>query len=307
MHIRSWIVALAALLTAGACKRQHTQKMYSNWTTYAGSKDGIRYSSNDEINTTNVAQLQVAWTFSTNDKDTGNRSQNQCTPIMIDGVLYGVSPRLKLFALDAATGAQRWLFDPAGEDSAGNSDPYAFYKVSRGVAYWQDTNRTDKRIFYSVGAKLYAINAEDGKPVKGFGKSGYIHLADSLDRDVDSNTYISGTTPGIVYKDLLITGMRVAESADAAPGHIRAYDVRTGARRWIFHTIPHPGEVGYNTWPDKEAWKKLGGANNWAGLSLDEARGIVYIPTGSVGFLWRHAQRTKLIWQFAHCTGCGYR
>lgn len=264
-----------------ACK-QSTTNDYKSWPAYAGSKEGIRYSANDQIDTSNVSSLQVAWTYSTNDRDTGNRSQNQCNPIMVDGVLYGTSPRLKLFALDAATGVQKWLFDPAREDTASKNDRFAFFKVSRGVVYWHDGN--DKRIFYSAGSKTYAINATDGKPVRSFGKQGYIDLAENLDREPGTyNPFIASTTPGIIYKDLLIMGTRVAESADAAPGHIRAFDVRTGARRWIFHTIPHPGEKGYETWPDKEAWKKLGGANNWAGMSLDEQRGIVYVPTGSVG------------------------
>lgn len=255
---------------------------YSGWPAYAGSKDGIRYSSNDQITTANVAQLQVAWTYSSGDRDTGNRTQNQCNPIVINGILYGTTPALKLFALDAATGEERWLFDPAGEDTAARNDPSAFFKVSRGVAYWQDRDGRDRRLFYSVGARTYAINAADGKPVRSFGTGGYIDLSDHLDREKDFNPFVAGTTPGVIYKDLLVQGTRVAESADAAPGHIRAFDVRTGECKWIFHTIPHPGEVGYDTWPDKEAYKRLGGANNWAGMSLDERRGIVYVPTGSV-------------------------
>lgn len=256
---------------------------YSGWRTYAGSKDGIRYSSNDQITTENVSKLQVAWTYSSHDRDTGNRTQNQCNPIMVDGILYATTPTLKLVALDAATGAQKWLFDPAGEDTASAKDPFAFFKVSRGVVYWQDSVGSDKRIFYGVGSNTYAINAFDGKPVRTFGKNGHIDLSDNLDREKDFNPFVAGTTPGIIYKDILIMGIRVAESADAAPGHIRGYDVRTGERKWIFHTIPHPGEVGYDTWPDKEAYKKLGGANNWPGMSLDEKRGIVYVPTGSIG------------------------
>jgi quinoprotein glucose dehydrogenase len=261
-----------------------SSKDYSGWRTYAGSKDGIRYSSNDQINPHNVSQLGVAWTFNSNDKDTGNRSQNQCNPIVVDGILYGTTPRLKLFALDAATGRQQWIFDPAADDSAAGKDPFAFFKVSRGVVYWEDEEKKDKRIFYSVGPKTYAINAINGKKISSFGRNGYIDLSRNLDRDSTSfNSFVAGTTPGVIYNDLLIIGTRLAESADAAPGHIRAYDVRTGERRWIFHTIPHPGEVGYDTWPDKDAWKKLGGANNWAGMSLDEERGILYVPTGSIG------------------------
>ena len=268
-----------------SCKQSSSPKGddYSGWTNYAGSKDGSRYSSNEQINKDNVAQLAEAWRYSSNDKDTGNRTQNQCNPIMVEGILYGTTPQVKLFALNASTGKQLWLFDPAMEDTAAKKDPSAFFKVSRGVTFWQDESGKDKRIFYSVGSKTYAINAADGKPIRTFGKGGYIELSEELDREADFNPYIAATTPGIIYKDLLIMGMRVAESADAAPGHIRAYNVRTGKRSWIFHTIPQPGELGYDTWEDKEAWKKFGGANNWAGMSLDEKRGIVYVPTGSVG------------------------
>lgn len=281
LQFAGWMLPLCMI----ACRSHVNRPDYSGWQTYAGTKDGLRYSSIDQLNTGNVAGLQVAWTYSSQDKDTGNHSQNQCNPIMVDGVLYGTTPRLKLFALNAATGQLKWLFDPATlEPASVQQDPFAFFKVSRGVMYWQDANGTDKRIFYSAGAKTYAVNAANGQVVKSFGNNGYITLDTALDRDTASyNKFIAATTPGIIYKDLLITGMRVDESADAAPGHIRAYDVRTGKRVWIFHTIPHPGEKGYDTWDDKDAWKKFGGANSWAGMSLDEQRGILYVPTGSVG------------------------
>jgi len=253
----------------------------SGWGAYAGSKEGNRYSSNEEINLANVSKLKVVWRYSTNDKDSANRSQNQCNPIMVDGILYGTSPKLKLFALDAATGEQKWLFDPANADTTNNGDPMAYYKVSRGVIYWQNKSGGEKRLFYSVGAKTFAIDAETGSAIMTFGKNGYLDLTKNLDRDTKS--FVAGTTPGVVYKDLLIVGTRVAESADAAPGHVRAYDVRTGELKWIFHTIPHPGEKGYETWQDTAAWKKFGGANSWAGMALDEKRGIVYVPTGSIG------------------------
>ena len=257
---------------------------YTGWTTYAGSKDGIRYSSNHQINVQNVSQLKVAWTFSSGDSDSENHTQNQCNPIMIGRILYGTTPKLKLFALDAATGKQKWIFDPATEDPNSKNDPFAFFKVNRGVVYWKNENGSDQRIIYSVGSKIYAINLKDGKPIRNFGKNGYIDLSEDLDREPDTyNPFISNTTPGVIFKNLIIMGMRVGESADAAPGPIRAYDVQTGKRKWIFHTIPHPSEKGYETWPDKNAWKKLGGANNWAGMALDEKRGIVYVPTGSVG------------------------
>ncbi|SDP77838.1 quinoprotein glucose dehydrogenase [Mucilaginibacter sp. OK268] len=279
------LIPLLGLLTVvyGSCKNKPAAPptAYSGWQTYAGTKEGNRYSSNEEINLDNVKQLKVAWTFSTKDRDTANRSQNQCNPIVVDGMLYGTSPKLKLFALDAATGEQRWIFDPASVDTSGKNDPMAYYKVSRGVIYWQNSKGGEKRIFYSVGSKTYAIDAEAGTPVKSFGLGGYIDLTKDLGRETKS--FVAGTTPGVIYHDLFIVGTRVAESADAAPGHIRAYDARTGKMRWIFHTIPHPGEKGYETWQDTAAWKKFGGANSWAGMSLDEKRGIVYIPTGSIG------------------------
>lgn len=268
------VVLCVVLVCLFSCKRTAPQD-YSSWATYAGTKDGNRYSSNTQINLENVVKLQVAWSYSSHDKDPGNGSQNQCNPIMVDGILYGISPRLKLFALHAATGNQKWLFDPAAEDTS--KSPMAFYKVGRGVMYWQDEQGHDKRVLYSVGSYLYAINAEDGKPIRNFGKNGFIDLKENLDVDNVEDIYLAGTTPGVVYKDLFIVGMRISR----APGHIRAFDIRTGKRRWIFHTIPHPGDVGYDTWEDKDAWKKSGEANSWAGMSLDEERGIVYVPTGS--------------------------
>ncbi len=280
--MKKLLACLQILMLLVACKNSNTPDNYSGWANYAGTKDGIRYSSNNQVNTANVSSLKEAWRYSSHDKDTGSRTQIQCNPIMVDGILYGVTPQVKLFALNAATGSQQWLFNPATEDTAAK-DPTAFYKVTRGVTYWQDENGGNKRIFYGVGNREYCIDATKGTPVRSFGKNGFIDLAEGLDREPGFNTYIAATTPGIVYKDVLIVGMRVAESIDAAPGHIRGYDVKTGQQKWIFHTIPYPGEKGYETWEDKEAYKKFGGANNWAGMSLDEKRGIVYIPTGSVG------------------------
>ena len=281
MKTNTLLFLLFALCISTSCKKKSSVPDNSAWRTYAGSKDGDRYSSNDQITLKNVAQLKVAWTYSSHDKDSANRSQNQCNPIVVDGMLYGTSHKLKLFALDAATGVQKWLFDPAAAEGAKYGDPLAWYKICRGVVYWEDENGGNKRIFYSAGAKTYAIDATDGKPIISFGKGGYLDLTKDLGRETKS--FVSGTTPGVIYKGLLIIGTRVSESVDAAPGHIRAYDALTGKLRWIFHTIPYPGEKGYETWADTAAWKKYGGANNWAGMAIDEKRGIVYVPTGSVG------------------------
>src|SRR5687767_8365327 len=214
--MRIYIAVISCFIIAFACRQpQPDDKDYSGWKTYAGTKDGSRYSSNEQFDKQNVSRLTIAWRYSTHDKDTGNRSQNQCNPIVVDGVLYGTSPRLKLFALDAATGKQRWIFDPANEDSPTAKDPNAFFKVSRGVMYWQDKEGKEKRIFYGVGSRTYSIDAVSGQPVRSFGKRGYIDLSENLDREGPFNPFIAATTPGIIFNDLMILGSRLAESADA--------------------------------------------------------------------------------------------
>src|SRR5690606_6365998 len=185
--------ACLSSLCLAAC-RHAAPPDHSSWPAYAGTKSGSRYSSDDQIKTSDVAQLQVAWTYSSQDKDTDKHSQNQCNPIVVDNVLYGTTPRLKLFALDAATGASRWLFAPAAMDSTAKDDPYAFFKVSRGVMYWQSEDGTYKRILYGAGARIYAVNARDGRPVASFGKGGYVDLSEDLDRPAGSyNTFIAAT------------------------------------------------------------------------------------------------------------------
>ena len=200
---------------------------------------------------------------------------------MVDGILYGVSPKLKLFALDAATGKEQWVFNP-DTSTVAKGNGYFSMNVCRGVTYFSD-NGKDKRIFYSAGSSLFCIDAVTGKPLTGFAENGKLDLHNDLSRDV-KDLYVASTTPGIIYKDLIIIGTRVDEGAAAAPGHIRAYDVHTGKLRWIFHTIPGPGEDGYESWADKEAYKHIGGANAWAGFSMDEEKGIVFAPIGSASY-----------------------
>ena len=282
-----------------SCKK-HIATGYNGWSTYAGAKDGDRYSSNSQGKLKKCKRTKSCLDLQAPGIKTASLIivKTNVTPIVINGVLYGTSPKLKLFALDAATGRQKWLFDPASQDTSKKNNAMAYYKVCRGVVYWEDKSGNNKRIFYSAGSKTFAVDAETGQPVMNFGKGGYIDLTEDLGRKV--NSFVSGTTPGIIYEDILIMGARVDESEDAAPGHIRAYDAMTGKLRWIFHTIPHPGEIGFNSWPDSTAWKKLGSANNWAGMALDEKRGIVYVPTGSVGgdFYGGHRKGPDL---FANC------
>jgi quinoprotein glucose dehydrogenase len=266
----------------------------SSWQVYGGSKQSIRYSSLKQVDTGNVKQLQVAWIHHTNDADVQASSQIQCNPIIVNNVLYATTPHLRLIALDAATGEQKWIFNPENYLSGRMNFSQ---NNNRGVTYWQDGS--DKRILYCAGSNLYAINAETGTPVKEFGDNGWIDLHNDLGLS-NLKTYVGATSPGIIYKDLFIIGSRVNETADAAPGHIRAYDVRTGKLRWIFHTIPQPGEFGYNTWEDKEAWKHMGGANCWTGFSLDEKRGLLFAPIGSASFDFYGGKR-KGNTLFANC------
>lgn len=262
-----------------------------DWPSYLGGKDVNHYSSLRQVNTGNVHELEQVWVYHSGDADEEGRTQIQCNPLIIDGVLYGTSAKLKLFALDAATGEELWRFDPFG----GQYKEYGM-GVNRGVAYWTDGE--EKRILFTAGSFLYAVDAQTGQPSPSFGKGGKVNLHDGLDRQADS-LFISSNSPGIVYQNLLILGSRVSESIGHVPGHIRAYDIRTGEIAWIFHTIPHPGEEGYETWPP-DAWKRSGGANAWSGMSLDEKRGVVFIPTGSASFDFyggdRHGQNL-----FANC------
>lgn len=246
-----------------------------DWGAYLGSKSADHYSALSQITPENVALLEVAWTFHAGGASPQNRSQIQCNPLVLAGVLYGTSPDQQLFALDAATGRELWRFDPASVPGLSKTG------VNRGLAHWTGGGKT--RIFYANDRFLHAVDADTGKRIPDFGDGGSIDLKNDLGRDV-SKLSLNLTSPGIVYGDLIVMGSRVGEGpAPAAPGHIRAYDVRTGKLVWRFHTIPLPGEYGAESWPPN-AHQFIGGANVWAGFSLDEKRGIVFCPTGSAAF-----------------------
>jgi quinoprotein glucose dehydrogenase len=241
-------------------------KEQRDWPVYGGTGENNHYSPLTQINRNSVRSLTKAWSF-----DTEEQGGLQTSPIIVEGVLYGITPTQKVFALDAATGKLFWKFDSGVPGK----------QPDRGLAYWTDGQ--DRRILVGVMNFVYALDAITGKPLESFGADGRIDLRENLDREPASAQSIDMTSPGVVYKDLLIVGGREPETLPAPPGDVRAYDVRTGKLRWSFHTIPHPGEYGYDTWP-KDAWKTSGGANNWAGMTVDARRGIVYVPTGSAAF-----------------------
>ncbi|MDJ1483910.1 PQQ-binding-like beta-propeller repeat protein [Cytophagaceae bacterium YF14B1] len=252
----------------------------NDWPEYLGNAARSHYSTLEQINLQNVNQLQVAWTYQSGGRDTtNNQTQIQCNPIIIDGILYATSPRIEVFALNAATGKEIWKFSAA--DFWGGKNASA--GTNRGVTYWKSDSEDEQRIIFTAGSFLFALDARTGKPIESFGDSGRVDMRKELDYD-KKDFFIVSNTPGVIYKDFLIMGMRLSETADAAPGHVRAYNIRTGKREWIFHTIPQPGEYGYDTWKDKDSWKKIGGANCWTGMAVDSQRGIVFVPTGSAAF-----------------------
>src|SRR5437016_7727610 len=281
------MVALGALaIQLSACQgggpspfRRGTDLANVDWKVYGGSPDNVHYSSLRQINRGNVQQLRVAWTYDSGDAFPD--SEMECNPIVVRGILYATTPKLRLIALDAATGKLRWSFGPDQADKTLGK------RRNRGVTYWEDGN--DRRVFFAASQYLYALDAMTGKPLLSFGDSGRVDLREGLGRDPKEQS-ISASTPGVVYKDLLILGSIVSEDLPASPGDIRAFDARSGKIRWTFHTIPHPGEFGYETWP-KDAWTYIGGANDWAGMSVDEERGLVFAATGSAAFDFYGANR----------------
>jgi quinoprotein glucose dehydrogenase len=282
----------------------HSEKVvrgaHLTWGDYAGDADASQYSGLSQINRSNVSQLRVAWTYSTGD---GNKYL--FNPIVVDRTMYVLAQNNSVVALDATTGRQLWIHTTGAQTQL---------ITNRGINYWESTDRADRRLLFAVDNFLEEIDAKTGRAILNFGDHGRVDLRKGLGRDPATLTLVQSTTPGRVFEDLLILGSATNEEYASGPGDIRAYDIRSGRLVWTFHTVPHPGELGYDTWP-KEAWKTVGGANAWSGLSLDEKRGIVYVPTASPKYNFYGADRTganlfgdcllalnartgKLIWYF---------
>ena len=262
---------LALFTVAYAAGQDHT-----TWRDYAGGGDSAQYSALKQINRSNVGRLDIAWTY-----PIGDGMKYSFNPVMVDGVLYVLAKKNSIVALDAATGKEIWTYAP---------DPPAAIITNRGINYWESKDRTDRRLLFCANHALQAIDARTGKPILSFGTGGRVDLKEGLGRDPKLLTLVQSTTPGRVFENLLILGSATNQGYGSAPGDIRAFDVRTGKLVWTFHTIPHPGEFGYETWPP-DAWKTVGGANVWGEFSLDEARGIVYAPTASAKYNFYGADR----------------
>ena len=269
-------VFYGVLIVVYACDTPEPESLdrdFLVWEHYSGDPAGTKYSALDQINRNNVKELTPVWTYSTGDMSQSPLSTIQCNPIIIGNRMYITTEKFRLVALEASTGKELWAFDPDYEGEG--------HRVNRGVTYW--TNGQEERILYVAGPYLFGVNAVNGAPVRSFGQAGKVDLRLGLGRDA-SSLLVTATTPGVVYQDLLILGSAVGEGPrPSAPGHIRAFDINTGQIRWIFHTIPHPGEYGYDTWP-QDSWKKTGGTNAWGGFTLDEEKGVVFCGTGSPSY-----------------------
>ncbi len=239
---------------------------HDTWGEYGGAPDSAQYSALKQVDRTNVAQLKIAWSYST-----GDGNNYRFNPLMRHGQLYVLAKNNAIVALDALSGKEIWTHPADGEITV---------ITNRGINYWESADGSDRRLLFASNHFLRAIDARTGKAITSFGVGGEVNLKENLGRDPAILNLVQPTTPGRVFKDLLILGSATGQEYGCAPGDIRAYNVRSGALVWTFHTIPHPGEYGYDTWP-KDAWKTVGGADAWGELSLDEKRGIVYIPTAS--------------------------
>src|SRR5581483_2814499 len=242
-----------------------------------GDADSAQYSDLSQINRDNVKRLRVIWRYST-----GDSRAYLFNPVVVHGVMYVLAKRNSLVALDAKTGKELWAHE---------TDPDTTLITKRGINYWESPDGTQRRLLFACNNILQAIDARTGKRIADFGRDGGVDLRDGLARDPKTLTLVQSTTPGKVFGNLLILGSATNEEYSSGPGDVRAYDVRDGRLVWTFHTIPHPGEYGYDTWP-RDAWKTVGGANAWSELTLDENQGIVFVPTASPKYNFYGADRT---------------
>ncbi|HEX3681037.1 MAG TPA: PQQ-binding-like beta-propeller repeat protein [Bryobacteraceae bacterium] len=271
---------VAVLVGAGSIPGQRTREdasLENSWADYGGGADSAQYSDLSQINRENVQGLRVVWRYST-----GDSREYLFNPIVVHGVMYVLAKRNSIVALDAKTGKELWVHE---------TDPNTTLITHRGVNYWESPDGRQRRLLFACNNILQAIDARTGKRIADFGRDGGVDLRAGLGRDPKTLTLVQSTTPGKIFGNLLILGSATNEEYTSGPGDIRAYDVRDGKLVWAFHTIPHPGEFGYDTWPPG-AWKTVGGANAWSELTLDTSQGIVFVPTASPKYNFYGADRT---------------
>jgi quinoprotein glucose dehydrogenase len=274
--------AAVAALVAGVAHQpveasDKAAKPYTTWSDYEGSPDSAQYSALTQINKSNVTELRQVWFY----PGGNNGFRYGFNPLVVEGVMYVLGKDNVLVALDAVTGNEIWVHD--------NNKPRNI--TNRGINYWESKDRSDRRLFYATNNILHAVDARTGKLVDSFGDHGNVDLREGLGRDPKTIRQIQSGSPGRVFENLLILGSATGEEYNSPPGDIRAFDVLSDKLVWIFHTVPHPGEFGYDTWP-KDAWKYIGGTNDWGGMTIDEKRGIAYFPLGSPTYDFYGADRT---------------
>lgn len=262
---------LACVASSGFVRAQHT-----TWSDYGGASDGAQYSALRQINQTNVRKLRQAWVY-----ETGDERGYSFNPIVIGSTMYVLAHNNSVVALDASSGRELWSH---------SFDAKTSLITNRSFNYWESADKKDRRLVLAVDNALQELDADTGKPISAFGNAGRVDLREGLGRDPKRLTLVQSYNPGRIFHDLLILGSATNEEYESGPGDIRAYNILTGNLEWTFHTIPHPGEVGYETWP-KDAWKSVGGANAWSGMALDEKRGIVFVPTASPKYNFYGANR----------------
>lgn len=252
---------------------------YTTWNSYAGSADSAQYSNLDQINKSNVQDLEIAWSYAT-----GDNNRYFFAPLVVGEVAYVLAQDYSIVAVDASSGKEIWRHRPEGSSKA---------MTTRGINYWESEDGSEGRLFYASDHKLRAIDARTGKLIRSFGQKGSVNLKEGLGRDPNKLSLVQSHSPGRVFEDLLILGSATNEGYGSAPGDVRAFDVRSGKQVWAFHTIPHPGEYGYESWP-ADAWKTVGGANVWSEFTVDEERGIVYLPVASAKYNFYGADRSGM-------------
>lgn len=293
-------ILMCLLVLISSHSLQADQPASKDWIAVGGDRGAQRYSSLNQINRKNVSQLKVAWTFQTGELNRQRQKTIECTPLIIEGVMYISTGHLRVVALNAASGEELWSFDPFENHSA--AGPLASGGVNRGVAYWCDEEPNGKRriIHGTSDGRLFSLDAKTGKLDTEFGNAGVKDLREDLQRDISKLGYGPTSAPAICGNNIIIGVSNGEGPGDAAPGDIRAFDVETGKQVWRFHTVPREGEYGNETWA-KDSWKNRGGANAWGGVSVDVERGMVFAGLGSAAFDFyggdRHGQNL-----FANCT-----